>query len=697
MRPQRLTTVILVLALGFAATAATQQTADELYQAALYQEEVQGDLQNAITIYQRILSEHASNRAVAAKAQLHVGICYETLGLQEARQAYQRVVANYGDQADVVSQARARLVALRPAPAEGRGPVARRLLSGDDTHINNLITMMPSPDGRHVAYVDLQQGGMYVRDLASGAVEQLRPGMPTVWNWSPVWSPDGTRLAFQEISFETGVESIKILDVASGTVTVIPATEESYTGGQAGGLSPVAWSRDGRFLLYRSGINGGQVGIVPVGGGERTVLAEGVSSSGGAGFSPDGRYVTYAAGMGGSKQVFVQPSSGGARRQITDEPGGNASPLWSPDGRAIAYQRPDGIWVVPVTNGDVAGTPRLAFASTVSRTAVAWTEPGGLYLTTYNDQLLPYRLAVDPATGAPSGAAEELAHHPPSTRIVQVGPNNHFAWSPDRQRIAFAGWELDGQVAVYAADGNAIVSHTVAGPGERILDLWWSEDGREILYVSSTAEGRTVVALDPATGKVRDLFPRSTSLSVMAISDDGRIGLYRSREDPTNGLVVAETGKSGHRLVAAAVDSGGVPLGDGGFACLSPQGDKVFFVRQAQAGYTIGAPDAGTLWVVGTDGLGTRRLGIAPVITSGVSDPSGRFIAYTAYVDSTTYSLRVVEVETGVTRDIDIDLSPNSSELRVTDWSRDGKFIGFVARQSRWEYWVVQGLLEAAR
>ncbi|GAG54046.1 unnamed protein product, partial [marine sediment metagenome] len=58
----------------------SQQTAGELFEKALYMEEAKGDLQTAIDLYQKILKRFPENREVAAKAQLHIGICYEKLG-----------------------------------------------------------------------------------------------------------------------------------------------------------------------------------------------------------------------------------------------------------------------------------------------------------------------------------------------------------------------------------------------------------------------------------------------------------------------------------------------------------------------------------------------------------------------------------------------------------------------------------------
>ena len=66
----------------------SQQTAGELFERALYIEEAKGDLQKAIELYKKILKQFPENREVAAMAQLHVGLCYEKLGLKEAQKAF---------------------------------------------------------------------------------------------------------------------------------------------------------------------------------------------------------------------------------------------------------------------------------------------------------------------------------------------------------------------------------------------------------------------------------------------------------------------------------------------------------------------------------------------------------------------------------------------------------------------------------
>ena len=161
-------------------------------------------------------------------------------------------------------------------------------------------------------------------------------------------------------------------------------------------------------------------------------------------------------------------------------------------------------------------------------------------------------------------------------------------------------------------------------------------------------------------------------------------------------LVVAETGQADGRVVATAYGSDEVryPLGRN-MTQISPRGDQVLFVRHV--GDEPNVPNAAwALWVVNSDGTGTRQLATASEFLSAMWDPSGRFIAYTSTGEGTRDGvLRVVDVATGAERGVAQPI-PNKG-ARITDWSRDGRFIGVLASKGRWEYWAVQGLMEGAR
>src|SRR5512143_1034821 len=136
MKAHRLTLLVLLVLAGalLSVAAGSPQAGDPgvRLRAAIQKEEVDGDLPGAIDLYKKIVADPGANRAVAAEALLRLGGCHEKLGQAEARKAYERLVAEYPDQAEKVKAARQRLSAL-DATRPG-GPVARRVHTGGTVH-----------------------------------------------------------------------------------------------------------------------------------------------------------------------------------------------------------------------------------------------------------------------------------------------------------------------------------------------------------------------------------------------------------------------------------------------------------------------------------------------------------------------------------------------------------------------------------
>ena len=93
-------------------TVSSQETAGQLYEKALYLEEGKGELQPAIELYQQILDQYQGEREVRVKAQLHIGICKEKLGLKETIDAYRKVIDNYPEFQNEVTVAKQNLKRL---------------------------------------------------------------------------------------------------------------------------------------------------------------------------------------------------------------------------------------------------------------------------------------------------------------------------------------------------------------------------------------------------------------------------------------------------------------------------------------------------------------------------------------------------------------------------------------------------------
>jgi len=181
------------LAAGFPANQAKDDRAEVALQAALKKEAVDGDLKGAIELYKKVAA--STNRAAAAKALLRMGHCHEKLGNAEARTAYQRVVREFADQAEIVAQARVRLAALGGPGAAG-GLVARRVLT-DASGVGDMWTA----DGKYISHIEYGTGDLVQFEVASGQRSRIINRGPThgtgdAYCENPVYSRDGKQIAY---------------------------------------------------------------------------------------------------------------------------------------------------------------------------------------------------------------------------------------------------------------------------------------------------------------------------------------------------------------------------------------------------------------------------------------------------------------------------------------------------------------------
>ena len=150
MRHWRLVWTVAVVAALSVHIASQTPSGHAVFEQALAKERVDGNLPEAIRLYERVVTEFASDRALAAQALVQVGRCYEKLGRDEAVRAYERLVREFADQEDAVEQARLRLAILkRPAPgatAAATMPVVRAFPRVDS--INDVQALARRHEGR---------------------------------------------------------------------------------------------------------------------------------------------------------------------------------------------------------------------------------------------------------------------------------------------------------------------------------------------------------------------------------------------------------------------------------------------------------------------------------------------------------------------------------------------------------------------
>jgi hypothetical protein len=120
---RRISAGLLLLSItSFVPTAALAAAASpsELLERGIYSEETKGDVDAALSLYQQVVKEAKAGQAVAAQAQYRLGICYyKKKNYTDANAAFEKLVADYPDQKDLIALANKYLAGampLLPAP-----------------------------------------------------------------------------------------------------------------------------------------------------------------------------------------------------------------------------------------------------------------------------------------------------------------------------------------------------------------------------------------------------------------------------------------------------------------------------------------------------------------------------------------------------------------------------------------------------
>jgi Tol biopolymer transport system component len=569
--------VATILAGLLAATLAIAQKDDQaevLMQAAQQKELVEGQLQEAIQLYKRIVQEHAGNRVVAAKALLEMGRCYEKLGNTEARQAYERLLRDYADQNEAAAQARARLAALSGNGASRSSEmVTRRVWAGPDVDVGDSL----SPDGRYLSCVDWATGDLALRDLATGKMRRLTTeGLFLNGPSFSAISPDGKEIAYNWFN-KNGPPELRVVRVDGSAPRILYSDKGVLP-------APGDWSPDGKYILtsiYKPP-SSWQIALISVADGSMRVLKMLDWFPTAGKFSPDGRYIAYDLAQqqdSGNRDIFLLPVDGSREIRLVEHPADDHLLGWTPDGNHILFASDRSgtmsAWLLRVVDGKPQGSPELVKSDIGQVISIGLTRTGSFYYGLVTGTSDIYTADFDPATG-------KVVTQPENGTQRFVGSNSSPAWSPDGQYLAYIShnrnWLANQRPEVITIRSLKTGEERELPP--KLSFLWgplrWSPDGRSILASGKDWKVQHgLFRVDAQTGEVTPvLWWGDSELSNPAWFPDGKRLLYseRRRESDTIRETIRVrdlgTGRETELLRAAP----GVKIDD---VALSPGGRQV--------------------------------------------------------------------------------------------------------------------------
>lgn len=199
-----------------------------------------------------------------------------------------------------------------------------------------------SPDGTRIAFdaeVDGQRQ-VWVMDPDGSDLERVTDGIEAI---APTWSPDGRSLAYTGMATD-GLRTIFVVELGSGETRPVTSERSDVFGPD--------WSPDGDSIAYQvQHGDGWRLRSVDVRSGKVVTLCcdrpDSLASD--ADWSPDGDLLVfgYATPEDNFALHTITPSgSDDAPVSPPDPTRYHGHPVWSPDGSQIAYQGAPGIWVL---------------------------------------------------------------------------------------------------------------------------------------------------------------------------------------------------------------------------------------------------------------------------------------------------------------------------------------------------------------
>lgn len=405
---------------------------------------------------------------------------------------------------------------------------------------------------------------------------------------SPAPSPDGKFLLYT-VSTPDWKEAKRQTDLFLVSLSQgVPSTKQMTFTRERDETAP-RWSRDGAFFVFASNRDAPsgaasqrQLYRMRPDGGEAQRITDAKDGVSTFAFSRDGRWLAYRSGKAGEEQLYRLPVDAidtAKPDQLTKQAAGVGSWAWAPDGRRIYFVGPDKpdadekqrrekkftvdirnaetplslLWALDVEARTAEPIARDA-SYTVDGMVVSddgkWVGFRGISADRYKRNINEQNINSDPyLLDVATGQIERL------TDNAEVGESG-LSFSPDGRWVAFSA---PADLTRYSMKNRRVYVRAVADRGGKWRMLggsfdgdvtvdFWSADGNTIYFNEGIRATTQFLALDVQKDVVRQITAEKAALSVDRDEDSGVLLInYSDGSTPPTLFTVAGIDKLGSR------------------------------------------------------------------------------------------------------------------------------------------------------